>query len=173
MNKASTSKPLKIVLYLFLVHLFCYGFLNAQDSTSQDQEIKSIRKNSFYFEILGNGVVWSINYERIFPLKDKMAMFLRVGGNEYHGEDTNDLSFNIIGATGILYGGPKNFLDVGVGYTYMSGFPDRLVAITAGYRYQALKGFLLRVSPMYICNSEKGDTFGNSLWVGLSLGYCF
>ncbi len=38
--------------------------------------------------------------------------------NENHGSDTNNLSFNLLGAAGILYGGSKHFLEVGVGFTY-------------------------------------------------------
>ena len=144
-----------------------------QDANIKESGIESIRKNAFYFEILGNAAVWSINYERIMPIEKKLAVFLRIGGNEYHGADTNDLSFNLIGAAGILYGGPKHFLDTGIGYTYFSGSPDRLIIFTGGYRFQGSKGLVVRATPMYIYNTEKGDTFGNSLWFGLSFGYSF
>ena len=147
--------------------------MKAQDVNLKDSGMKSIRKNSIYFEILGNGVAYSINYDRIIPLKNRLAMFLRVGGNEYHGEDTDKLSFNLLGATGILYGGPKHFLDMGVGYTFFMDYSDRLIVITGGYRFQGPKGLVIRATPMYIYNTEKGDTFGNSLWFGFSFGYSF
>ena len=38
-------------------------------------------------------------------------MFI-AGENEYHGSDTNNLSFNLLGAAGILYGGSKHSLEV-------------------------------------------------------------
>jgi hypothetical protein len=164
---------MKVISIFFLVHVILCGSLNAQEVNTNETGMERIRKNSLYFEILGNGVIYSINYDRIIPLKNKMAMFLRVGGNQYHGKDTDKLSFNFLGATGILYGGPLHFLDTGIGYTYFSGSPDRLIILTGGYRFQGKKGFSFRAAPMYIYNSEKGDTFGNCLWFGLSFGYSF
>lgn len=165
---------MRVICILILCNIIVFsGSTNAQEDNLKEPSSQSIKKNSLYLEILGNGVVWSINYERIIPLKEKMSMFLRIGGNEYHGEDTNDLSFNFIGAAGILFGGPKSYFESGIGYTWFSGFPDRLIALSAGYRYQGPKGIIFRATPMYIYNSEKGDTFGNSLWAGLSIGYSF
>ena len=43
----------------------------------------------------------------------------------------------------------------------------------AGYHFMGRKGMVIRASPMYILNTEKGDTFGNNFWFGLSLGYSF
>jgi hypothetical protein len=165
------KQEFKILIFLFAYNI-C-GFLNAQEVNLKETGIEMIRKNSVYFEVLGNGAVYSINYDRIIPLKNKIAMFLRVGGNQYHGKDTNKLSFNFLSSTGILYGGPAKFLDTGIGYTCFSGSPDRLIALMCGYRFQGKKGFSFRATPMYIYNSEKGDTFGNCLWVGLSFGYSF
>ena len=164
---------MKTKICFILISTFVCAYLSAQEEKTVDPVNKNIRKNVFYFEILGNAAVWSINYERIIPVKEKIAIFIRAGGNEYHGADTNDLSINIIGATGILFGGLKHFLDTGIGYTYFTGSPDRLVVLGAGYRYQGPKGLLLRAIPMYVFNSEKGDTFGNSIWFGLSFGYAF
>jgi hypothetical protein len=135
--------------------------------------MENTRKNSVYIEILGNGAVYSINYDRIIIQKNMTSLFLRAGGNEYHRRSTDELSFNLIGAAGFLYGDPRHFLEAGPGFTYFSGSPDRLVVLSAGYRFQGRKGLLVRATPMYIFNSEKGDTFGNSLWFGASVGYSF
>lgn len=161
------------ILLLCLGFIFICGTGNAQEGDHKESGMKGIRKNVFYFEVMGNAAVWSVNYERIIPVAEKLGIFLRIGGNEYHGSDTNDLSINIIGATGILYGGPRHFLDTGIGYTYFTGTPDRLIVFSAGYRYQGPKGLVIRATPMYIINTEKGDTFGNSIWGGLSVGYSF
>jgi len=135
--------------------------------------MKNLKRNSVYVELLGNAAVWSINFDRIMPLKDDMAVIMRVGGNEYHGKDTVKMSFNFLGAAGILYGSHKNFFETSIGFTYFSGDPDRLLVLTGGYRYQGPKGLVIRATPMFIYNTEKGDTFGNSLWFGLSFGYSF
>lgn len=155
------------VIFVFLIPM------NAQLTRSTSSDAQNIRKNSFYFEIMGNGVVYSINYDRIILTREKTAIFLRIGGNEYHGAFTDTLSFNFIVAAGILYGGPSHYFEPGIGFTYFTGSPDRLVVLSAGYRYQGRRGFTFRATPMFIINSEKEDTFGNCLWVGLSVGYSF
>jgi hypothetical protein len=106
-------------------------------------------------------------------------MFLRFGGNEYHGESTDMLSFNFIGATGLIFGGPKHFFETSLGYTHFTNELDKLIVLTGGYRFQSQKGLFIKVTPMYIYNFDKGtdqpgeDTFGNSFWGGLSIGYSF
>jgi hypothetical protein len=147
--------------------------INAREVVSEDYRLKDIRKNSIYLEILGNGAVYSINYDRIVPFKEDVAMFVRLGGNEYHGIKTDQPSYNFLGVAGILYGGPKSFIEAGLGYTHFSGSSDRLVVLATGYRFHGRKGLVFRATPMYIYNSEKGDTFGNSLWIGLSIGFSF
>ncbi len=164
---------MKIVSAVILIHILVSSILNAQDTDLKGSDIKSIRKNSIYFEILGNDAVWSVNYDRIIPLKDKTALFLRFGGNQYHGKDTSRLSFNFLGTIGILYGGPLRFFETSIGYTHFLNYPDRLFILTGGYRFQGRKGLVIRATPMYIYNTEKGDTFGNCLWFGLSFGYSF
>jgi hypothetical protein len=169
------SEKLCRIGFIGLVILFILSGaqLSAQDKSDSSGTLQEIRKNSFYFEFLGNGVVYSLNYERIFPVKRKLALFARVGGNEYHPDESDELSFNFLAEAGILVGGIKSFFETGLGYTHFTGSPDRLAILTTGYRYQGLRGLVIRVTPMYIYNSEKGDTFGNSLWFGASIGYAF
>ena len=164
---------MRVVSIFLLSHILISPSLNARDIDPEESGMKSLKKNSIYFEILGNAAVWSLNYDRIVPLKNELAVLIRVGGNEYHGYDTKKLSFNFLGATGIIYGIHKNFFETSIGFTYFSGDPDRLLVLTGGYRYQGPKGLVIRATPMYIYNTEKGNTFGNSLWFGLSFGYSF
>ncbi|MFH1121976.1 MAG: hypothetical protein V1775_19315 [Bacteroidota bacterium] len=162
-------------------HFFCFSvvflFLSisifAQQDSLKMQEMKGIRKNSVYLELLGNGAVYSFNYDRIIMFKKGDAMFLRLGGNEYHGIKTSEPSYNLIFAAGLLNGGPRHFFEAGSGFTWFSNEPDRLIVLSTGYRYQGRKGLLFRATPMYIINTEKGDTFGNCPWFGLSFGYAF
>lgn len=158
---------------LALLFVFCCTFLHAQEAHDTDTGKKNIRKNSVYFEFLGNGVIYSVNYDRIFPLKEKLALTGRIGVGEYHGRDTDTLNFNIIGAAGILYGVHKHYFETGLAYTGMTYYPDNLISLVFGYRFMGVKGFVVRLTPMYIYNTEKGDTFGNSIWFGFSLGYSF
>ncbi len=159
--------------FIFLLCLLIPGNMNAQEHIQNNPGMKGIGKNSVYLEILGNGAVYSINFDRIIPIKNRLAMILRLGGNEYHGKNTDEYSYNFICSGGILHGGPHRFFETGLGYTSFSGSPDRLIVIEAGYCYQGKKGFLFRFTPMYIINSEKGDTFGNCPWLGFSFGFSF
>jgi hypothetical protein len=157
---------------VFILILAC-SQLAAQTISDNPTTINQIRRNCFYFELLGNGVWYSVNYDRVFPVAEKLAVFGRIGLGEYHGDDIDQLNFNIIGASGILFGKWKHFLEAGVAYTFMTYYPDHLITITGGYRFLGKKGLVIRMIPMYIINTEKGDTFGNSLWIGVSLGYAF
>jgi len=163
----------KTLSVIFAITLIFYGSVKAQEIVTEEPIVEQIRKNSVYLEIMGNGAVYSLNYDRIIPLQKKIALFIRIGGNEYHGSFTDTLSLNFIASAGILHGGPNHFVEPSVGFTYFSGAPDRLVVLACGYRFQGRKGFTFRGTPMFIINSEKGDTFGNSLWFGASFGYSF
>jgi hypothetical protein len=87
---------MKVISIFFLTYILFTGTLYAQSDNLKETGMTIIRKNSIYLEILGNAAVWSINYDRIIPLKDEIAMFIRVGGNEYHGIHTDKLSYNFI-----------------------------------------------------------------------------
>ena len=147
--------------------------LHAQHDTAIDSSWHDIRRNTAYLEFLGNGVIFSFNYDRLFPLKEKLALFGRIGVGEYHGEDLDGLNFNLVVAPGILCGVRKHFFESSIAYTYMTAYPDNLVALTIGYRFQGLRGFVARVTPMYIYNTAKIDSFGNTVWFGFSLGWAF
>lgn len=45
--------------------------------TSTAQEIT--KKNNIYLELLGNGILYSINYERLVPLSEQLNLIPRVG----------------------------------------------------------------------------------------------
>jgi len=163
-------KALLISLLCQLV--FCVS-MEAQSTGFITPGLEELRKNSLYLEILGNGAVYSFNYDRLFPIKKTMALVLRVGGNEYHGSQTDEKSYNFLGSIGLISGKSRHFVEPGLGYTYFSGSPDRLIILSVGYRFQGRKGLLVRATPMYINNSQKGDTFGNGLWFGTSIGFSF
>ena len=163
----------KVLFGSALVLLFSGHPVFSQDDNITETSRTNMRRNYFYIEFMGNGAVYSLNYDRIFPITGKLSLFGRVGGNEYHPIESTALSFNFILQAGALIGSNKSFFETGIGYTHFTGSPDRLGILTAGYRYQAPKGFLLRITPMYVYNTLKGDTFGNCPWFGFSVGYGF
>ena len=164
---------MKYAVTFLLICVLAGNKLTSQGVDLQNINFSSVRKNSIYFELLGNGAVYSFNYDRIVPLKQELALVVRIGGNEYHGISNNRLSWNLIGAAGILVGSRYSFFETSLGYTHFLREQDRLIILTGGYRFQGRKGLVFRATPMFIINTETGDTFGNSLWFGLSLGYSF
>lgn len=177
MKEENDSKFVTILRGIFFFIFCCFliqGLLVAQEIHTEESSLKNVRKNSFYFETLGNGAYYSINYDRILPIKDKVALFGRIGGTIFSEANTHDsLLLGLIVEPGLLVGGLKNFFETGVGYTYFSNNTDHLFVITAGYRYHGPKGLVFRATPMYIFNTNNGDVFGNSLWIGISIGYAF
>jgi hypothetical protein len=146
--------------------------LKGQDA-GPGTERTMIRKNSVYLEILGNGAIYSLNYDRIIPLKRDLILVARIGGNEYHGIHNGRLSWNLIATAGLLVGTGYNFFEPSLGFTCFQREPDFLIVLATGYRHQGRRGLVFRATPMYIINTARGDVFGNSLWLGLSLGYAF
>jgi hypothetical protein len=164
---------MRAFLFLSLAGMLMASTIAAQDISTSGLVKKSKRNNSFYFELLGNGVYYSLNYDRMFPLKKGEILFLRIGGTTAPEKDSDAIHPGIVSEIGILSGGERHFFDAGLGFTRFLGFPDRLIILRGGYRFTGVKGFLLRAAPMYIYNSEKGDTFGNCLYFGISFGYSF
>jgi hypothetical protein len=167
------------VVSIFLFIFFVFGSTGAQELSPKYYKPNDLRQNAIYFELLGNGAIYSFNYERALFLNKSWNLLIRVGGNEYHGEESSKNSYNVVIASGLIYGNTRHFLELGVGYTYFSREPDRLVSFMTGYRYQGPKGLILRVTPMYIINSDRANTeieddnFGNMFWFGLSVGHSF
>lgn len=164
---------MKAITVFLVFNVFNFCTLWAQEGAKREPEVPGLRKNAVYFELLGNGAIYSINYDRIIPLKKDLQLVLRFGGNEYHGIRNDQLSFNFIGAAGILVGSRINFFEASLGYTHFLREPDRLFVLTSGYRLQGRKGLVIRLTPMFIANTRTGDTFGNGLWIGCSIGYSF
>jgi hypothetical protein len=164
---------MKAFMLLSLTGIIVTAAITAQDINTSIIGNKSFRRNSFYLEFLGNGAYYSLNYDRAFPLKKSEVLFLRIGGTTAPEKDSEAIHPGIVTEIGILSGGERHFFDAGLGYTRFLGFPDRLVILRGGYRFSGTNGFLLRAAPMYIYNSEKGDTFGNCLYFGISFGYSF
>lgn len=146
--------------------------------------------NTIHFELLGNGLLYSINYDRLFSHN----FAGRVGWMYFSGDATSDdpsdpkvtVTMNLVPITGSYLGGPGNHrLEVGGGpvLAFLSAdVEDGVQGISAsglativtilGYRYQPMDGgfnFRIAFTPHIVIN---GDT-PFLPWGGLSLGYTF
>ena len=132
--------------------------LDAAGVALSDSVTVKIRKNSIYYEVLGNGIAsGSLNYDRNIPLSPKTGIILRAGLAWFD-------KFFPLGEVNLLLGNQRHHFEGGVGYT---AFPDGDgVFLRTGYRFHGRKGMLVRVAPMYCINRK-------FFWYGLSLGYSF
>jgi hypothetical protein len=137
----------------------------AQDS---DPVERALPQNSLYVEIAGNGLIYSINYDRVF--QDRFSA--RIGIAPY---GSGDIAVPIL-ANYLLGSGPSR-LELGLGVTVMSitfTFIDsdydlaRVIGTASfAYRYQKPDGgifFKAGFTPLF---NDKGFL----PWFGASLGY--
>jgi len=167
-----TSSRLSLLFTTISLFFFCSSY-----SQNEDQSVMKLdetRNNSVYMTV-DFVLSFSINYERLFSLGEKVNLGLRGG----LGVDGGNKNLVVIGEGIFLFGRSKHFLETGVGYQqpiyYFEEGPDSpLVGIMAGYRYQSLKGFLVKIYPEYLIEvSPKEDSWGNFPFLGFAMGYSF
>ena len=73
----------------------------------------TFRKNDVYFELLGNGIVASLNYER--QLMDKPGLGVRIGVGYLSGDEKFRLSIPVSANYLFKIRNNKSFLDAGIG----------------------------------------------------------
>ena len=154
---------MKNVLFLFSCFIAVNSWSQNSNSTSSQYRDSSsinsmydIRKNSVYFELGGEGIIRSVvNYDRIIPVGDKNGIVLA---------GSIGVLVDVMGEVSYLHGRSKNFFEIGMGYS----FPENLVFLRIGYRYQGNKGFLFRTGVLYL-KSIESESFGDFL----SFGYSF
>lgn len=145
-------------------------------------------RNAVYFELGGNALLYSLNYER--RLRDGLAgragfMFIALQGTDRDTGESADVSLALIPVmiNGLLGDGAGR-LELGIGPVFglaggsvtdvegsdieFSGVGLAGVTSAIGYRYQPLDGglvFRAGLVPFYSARPQ--------LWAGLSLGYAF
>jgi len=150
------------------IFFFSLAIIAAIQLTAQ----KSFKRNAVYSEILGNGLVISVNYER--QLGDKPGLGLHFG----IGLRSSKPIFPF-GAK-YLFGKQKSLFEIGAGVTvaerevwetnynqfkenpYSPGFIP-----SVGYRYNAPKGFMWRINYTPVFNKYRTEL----LFFGVSIGW--
>lgn len=156
--------------------LFSGQFVCAQDMSA------GARRNAWYLELLGNGGLYSINYER----RVRPQVVMRYGAAAWTAEDlfsdaeTRIYSFPFTASR--LFGSSKHKFELGggiMGGHQKNEFDDKgfFLNVTgiAGYRYEADSGFLFRagLTPFYPLSGGEDaypddDAMGS---VGISFGF--
>ncbi len=161
-------------LCFIITFIIFFSSLNAQDVVPQKSNLIDKRKNSVH--IAQDFILTlSINYERLFPLNEKIDLVLRYGLGRDGGNKDNTAIVEVI----FLYGKSKHFFEAGVAYQQPNlfengGSDNPKLAIMVGYRYQAPKGFLLKVYPEFLPDIwPDEDSWGSLPFLGFAMGYSF
>jgi len=145
-----------------------------------DKIVGRLYDNSAYFELGGNGIFWSLNYEHLFALSDNRNTHLaaRIGISTISdyvpilspllGEEPQVYATFPLELT-FLFFWPKS-LELGVGYTLMpEWWGQDITFMRIGYRSVKLRnGFLFRVA--YTSFVDEGEYIGS---IGLTFGKSF
>ncbi len=183
----------KIKLILLVILIPTSNFFSQTNTTSAIERLNenSLRAQSIYFELGGNGLLFSVNYDFRFN-KSQKGLGMRLGLGYY----IYDIIFSSVGSVSIpiainhLAGNAPHYFESGIGFTYINntskGFISGILPPSSsvqskgsafvpsiGYRYQPNgNGFLGRIvfSPLISLNKD-GEPF--LPWVGVGLGYQF
>jgi len=158
---------------------FVYSFDSLEYKTNTLNN-ETFAKNAVHFELLGNGFLYSLGYERIFIHKQKHKLFGNFGFSYWK----ND--YGIHPQVGYLYG-IKHSFELGFGYTLFLTYEDNPYVVTKpqllydnlfflriGYRYQkAEEGIFYKAAftPFHITDNSYIPLI--MPWIGLAVGYSF
>lgn len=141
--------------------------------TAQGAEAPSA-PNAVYFELFGNGLLYTVNYERM--LTNHVGLRLGIGvislGDDDGGfVDLGGTYYPAVVMANYLVGDSPLRLEIGAGVMSMlnSGNSEFAVSGTLGLRYQSGDGgmvFRIGFTPFYIDKTLFG-------WGGFSIGYAF
>jgi len=158
--------------------------------TGQEDPVVSenlIRKNSIYLELLGTGMVPSVNYERIF-LRKFVSLATRIGigySPENYQKDVLSLPVELVA----LLGRKRHHLEIGYGFTFYWEIYNKKYHNQGngninqqffefpriGYRYTAKKGFVFRIGFTPVIQPFELSMFDRQFqpFGGVSFGYAF
>ncbi len=157
------------VATIFQLLVLCSEFSYSQNSNQLDSLSGNLEssqlendtnegKRAIYFEFGGPAVIYSVNYEYSFS-NEELTPFIRVGASVSTGV-IFPLEFG-------FHTNKKNGFEIGGGMSISSN-DGQLFFAKAGYRRTSEKGFLFKVTPMYISSGIIAIP-----WIGISLGKRF
>lgn len=165
---------------LFVLAILAIGLIDVATPTPTNAQ--SYSQNSVYVELGGNGLFYSVNYDRRFTNNVSGRFGFMIFGGQSEQATDDQIGVGIFPVTAnYLVGTGSHRLELGVGPVLMVAGGDLEeygtvsaggiagVTSTFGYRYQPMEGgFLFRIglTPFYSDGRPQ-------LWAGLSLGYAF
>lgn len=155
------------LLFAFIISLAVF--------VCKGQDSLHLKKNAVYGEFLGNGLAYSINYERMFYQKNEIHFCGRIGIEFVPEVFLFPVEINM------LFGKKNNFLETGVGFTFLYPAGDLigdsqtpLLFLRLGYRFHKQGGgFLFRIAPMLCSPFPYNNKYELFPFAGISVGYTF
>ncbi len=155
---------IKHIIIFAMLSLFIFPGLHAQetvkDSLESDIDKNDTRKNTVYFELLGNGMFYSFCYDRVIFQKNENGLSVSMGLT-YFPRNSNDIWLFFPHNSGSVspqinyFKGNKHKLELGLGYTISINYIDNpsqvvepkfiyihFIFARIGYRYQNPKNGL-------------------------------
>ncbi len=173
--------------------LFLFSVSAVAQIKSEDSLLKSIKRNTIYLELAGQGGFYSVGYDRIMHASPKKINSLSLGISylPYNYNDHKTMAYSAALSLNTVY---SRRLELGIGVTNMNIIEDTYTSYhkdnhssterstlffltpKIGFRYQRPTGGLFfRASLMAMVNVFKGYYFYNRLypWAGISVGHSF
>ena len=149
--------------------LVCMVIMSQHARTQSDSTLE-LKKNAIYFELFGNGLFYSFNYERMFYQERNIRLGGRIGLSVIPFADWGDEGEEMVLGMfpleiNLLMGKQKNFLETGIGHTYntqvyredimdsglveLTHYHRHSLSLRIGYRFQKPNGkFLFRIAAL-------------------------
>lgn len=176
-----------ILHFLCLVStIACISVISAKAQDTTAFTPKAL--NTIYVEGLGNGGVYSLNYDRL--LDSHWAVRIGVSYFEGRGTETFSSSMALPLSVSYLINFPTSpsHIELGIGltpyrsyflyYETLSEFVNQFLIFTPmlGYRFQPQEGgfnFRILATPSFVLFEKKPILITTPIWGGISVGYTF
>jgi len=173
--------PFVVISQIKINKNFIYSF-DSLDYKTNTLNNETFAKNAVHFELLGNGLIYSLGYERIFIHKQKHKLFGNFGFSYWK----NDYDYALSSQIGYLYGCKRKF-EFGFGYSLLLTYEDHpyvvenpqflydhLFFLRIGYRYQkAEEGIFYKAAFTPFHYKDSGFLPLIMPWIGIAIGYTF
>lgn len=141
-----------------------------------------LKRNYVFFELGGNGLNYSLNYERILLSKNKNQFSMRAGFALYKDPKTEFTFPLLVNYIRSVSNNRKHNIEFGIGTTLNSDYSlhdefiiKPLISGQIGYKY-IKNNFLFRVNCTPLIEVDNGRAYLLGLfgvWGGISIGYSF
>ncbi len=204
-------KRLFVMLAILLAGISTSTSIFAQDAANVNAPIAEVgeevvktinfQNNSVFVDVGGNGLLYSLNYDKVWYAAEKFKLSTRIGVGVSSSIFEGDMDPIIPLGASVLFGKNKHYFETGIGSTIAFGFEETAAALQAendkgvtvwqvqaarehtsvnvaanfGYRYQNPNGglfFRAGVSPTVTAYS-KTVSFNPGVEANISLGYTF